>query len=129
MSKKSNKIKGGGLVYSTDPGTMEHLFKGINLGDGGSGSSEEAKQSSSFYDDIVRVWIDRKGRGGKEVTLIKGINKPDQFLKDLARNLKAQCGVGGSVKEGEIMIQGNHRDRIVDLLKEAGFENTKKAGG
>ena len=128
MGKKSKKIKGGGLVYSTDPGTMEDLFKGINMGDDHQFAAEESS-SRTNYEDVVRVWIDRKGRGGKEVTLIKGIEQPDQYLKELASKLKAQCGVGGSVKNGEIIIQGNHREKIIEILKSEGFVNAKKAGG
>ena len=112
MSRKSKKNKGGGLVYSTDPGTMEDLFKDIKLGDDHHSAAEETS-SRTNYDDVVRVWIDRKGRGGKEVTLIKGIEQPDQYLKELASKLKAKCGVGGSVKQGEIIIQGKFRDKTL----------------
>ena len=125
MSNKSKKIKGGGLVYSTDKQTMEGLFGGINL----EGHTGDKKSSSNVFVDKVRVWIDRKKRGGKEVTIIDGINRNDQELKELAKEIKSKCGVGGSSKEGQILIQGNQRDKVVKLLQEMGFRDVKKAGG
>ncbi len=130
MGKKSKKIRGGGLVYSTDPETMSDLFSGIKLNQGeDKDENTPADMKKKQYDDEVRVWIDRKGRGGKEVTLVKGIGRPDSYLKDIAKDIKSQCGVGGTAKNGEIIIQGNHRDKVVDILKKKGFVNTKKAGG
>lgn len=126
MGKKSKKIKGGGLVYSTDKETMSSLFDGIRI----QNESPVSKNKSidKKYTDQVRVWLDRKQRGGKEVTLIKGINRPNSQLKEIASILKAQCGVGGTAKNGEIIIQGNHRKKIMELLIEMGYSNTKLAG-
>lgn len=128
MAKKSKKIKGGGLVYSTDKDTMSDLFDGIKLGNN-KASSDENKTPTMTRTEEVRVWMDRKNRKGKAVILVKGLNLKDSELKDLAKFLKAKCGVGGSAKNGEIILQGNDRDKVVRLLNEKGFINAKKAGG
>ena len=66
--------------------------------------------------------------GGKTVTLVKGFVGSDTDLGELARLLKTRCGVGGAAKDGEIIIQGDHRDRVVEILAKAGYK-CKKAGG
>lgn len=67
------------------------------------------------------VSIDRKGRGGKQVTLVTGFVGTSDDLSDLGRTLKVKCGVGGNVKDGEIVIQGDFRNRVVSLLKDMGY--------
>lgn len=76
----------------------------------------------------LRVWLDRKGRAGKQATLVRGFAGSDDDLRELARMLKSKCGVGGTAKDGEIIIQGDFRDRVVDILINAGYK-AKKAGG
>lgn len=78
--------------------------------------------------DVVRVQRETKGRGGKAVTLIKGISLPLDQLEALGKQLKAACGSGGTVKDYIIEVQGDHIDRIVVLLNEQGYQ-AKRAGG
>jgi translation initiation factor 1 len=79
-------------------------------------------------DGIVRVSLDKKGRRGSVVTLITGLPGSDEALKTLAAELKRRCGSGGTLKDGVIEIQGNHRDTLITILQSKGFR-PKKAGG
>ena len=73
----------------------------------------------------LRVSIEKKGRGGKTVTLVNGFIGTENDLKELGKLLKTKCGVGGSVKDGEIIIQGEFKQRIIELLKAEGYTQTK----
>lgn len=79
-------------------------------------------------DGIVRIQRETKGRKGKGVTLITGVPLADTELKSLAKTMKQKCGTGGTIKNGVIEIQGDHRDLLMDFLKEKGWQ-VKKAGG
>ena len=79
-------------------------------------------------EQYLEAHFSKKGRGGKIVTIIKGFEGSEQELKSLGKELKNKLGVGGSAKDGEIIIQGNNRDKIIVLLKEKGF-HVKKIGG
>lgn len=75
----------------------------------------------------LRVQLDKKSRGGKQVTLVTGFAGTEQDLKDLGKLLKTQCGVGGSAKDGEIIVQGDYRDRVLEILIQKGYP-AKKSG-
>ena len=76
----------------------------------------------------LRVMRDRKQRKGKEVTLVTGFVGQEDDLKALGKTLKSKCGVGGSTKNKEIILQGNWVDKVVDLLKNMGYSQTKRVG-
>ena len=105
-----------GMVYSTNPDFQY--------------TTDEVEEEATLApaEQNLRVWLDRKQRGGKVVTLVKGFVGRDADLQELARLLKTRCGVGGAAKDGEILIQGDHRDRVVDILIKSGYR-CKKAGG
>lgn len=73
----------------------------------------------------LRLAMERAGRGGKTVTIVRGFTGPDEALEELCKYLKQRLGIGGSVKEGEIILQGDQRPKVVELLKSAGYSNTK----
>lgn len=116
MSK--NRKSRDGLVFSTDP----DFFNAFQEEQDDVAEAPASKQK-------LRVWLDRKQRKGKEVTLIEGFAGPQSALEELAKWLKTKCGVGGAAKDGEILLQGDHRDKVVQLLIEKGYTQTKKAGG
>jgi translation initiation factor 1 len=115
MSKK-NKRDNLGFVFSTDPDFEFNL-------------EEEDVETLPPGEQVLRLILDRKQRKGKEVTLVTGFEGQEDDLKELGKFLKSKCGVGGSVKEGEILLQGDHRDKVVKLLVDKGYTKTKKSGG
>lgn len=101
------------IVYSTNPD--------FNY------TTEENEEAETLpkSQQRLRVSVEKKGRGGKTVTLIRGFVGTEEDLKELGRLLKAKCGVGGSVKDGEMLVQGEFKQRITELLKAEGYTQTK----
>lgn len=114
MSKKKQKFQN--VVYSTNPNfnyELEHYDQIDTL----------PPQQQRLY-----ISIDRKQRAGKEVTLVEGFVGTQEDLKELGRLLKSKCGVGGSVKDNEILIQGNFKQKIFEILLNAGYTQIKQKG-
>lgn len=107
----------GGLVYSTGKETMASLLEGLSLRD--------EEETLPKEDQELRVRIERKGRKGKTVTLISGFVGQTADLEELGKEVKAKCGIGGSVKEGEVILQGELVERVVALLREMGYTRTR----
>ncbi len=77
----------------------------------------------------IRIWLEKKKRNGKPVSIITGFDEDIDTLKDLSSTLKSKLGVGGSYSEDEIVIQERNRDRIIEILKKFGYKDIKKSGG
>ncbi len=105
-----------GVVYSTNP---EYGYES---------DREEERETLAPGKQKLYVSLDKKNRKGKAVTLVEGFHGSGEELKALGKELKGKCGSGGSVKEGEIIIQGDFRDRIFTLLKEKGYGVKRKGG-
>lgn len=101
------------IVYSTNPD-----FAYETEGEEETETLEKEKQN-------LRVFIEKKNRGGKTATVVKGFAGTEEDLKELAKLLKTRCGVGGAAKDGEIIIQGELRDKVVELLKKEGYVRTR----
>ena len=104
------------VVFSTNPDFNYEQEDEVN------------EESLKPNEQRLRVGIDRRNRRGKTVTLISGFKGSSDKLKALEKDLKSKCGVGGSSKDGEIIIQGDFKSRVHDLLKEMGYSQTKMKG-
>ncbi len=113
MGKKQNKI---GVVYSTNP-DFEYEYE-----------EEEIIETLPPGKQLLKIQLDKKQRGGKQVTLVSNFIGTEEDLKDLCKELKLKCGVGGSCFGEEILLQGDHRDKICKYLEEKGYK-TKRIGG
>lgn len=103
-----------GVVYSTNP-DFEYNNNEI-----------EEPQTIESNRQNLRVWRDTHGRAGKVATIVRGFVGTTADLEQLGKELKRKIGVGGSVKDGEIIIQGEHRDRVLQLLLDMGYSRTKR---
>ena len=115
MSKK-NKSDRNGLVFSTDPN-----FK---LED----DEEQVQETLEPAQQKLRIKLETKHRGGKTVTLVENFIGKEEDLEALGKSLKNYCGTGGSAKDGEIIIQGDQRDKVMQWLLKSGYKNTKRIG-
>jgi translation initiation factor 1 len=106
-----------GIVYSTNPDYKYKYNQPVEQG------------TLPPQQQPLRVSLDKKHRGGKQVTLITGFIGSSEDLQALGKQLKSACGAGGSAKDGEIIVQGDFRDKILDLLKRTGYSQVKKSGG
>ncbi|MDR2233142.1 MAG: translation initiation factor [Tannerella sp.] len=107
--KQNNRKERIGVTYSTNP-DFEYQFQ------------EEAEvETVPKEKQLLRIVLDKRNRGGKTVTLITGFRGTEDDLATLGKLLKTRCGVGGSVKDGEIIIQGDFRQKIADILMKEGY--------
>ncbi|KAA9327528.1 translation initiation factor [Hymenobacter busanensis] len=115
MSKKHGNREG--VVYSTNP-DFEY-------------QQDEPAETTTLppQQQQLRVQLDKKQRGGKQVTLITGFRGTEDDLQTLGKLLKTKCGVGGSAKDAEILIQGDVREKVMGELVKLGYKNTKRIGG
>lgn len=112
MSKKKNT--GGGIIFSTDP---DFKFE----------SEEQPLDKTKSPDQQkLKVRLDTKQRAGKAVTLVEGFAGTAEDLEDLGKKLKTFCGTGGSVKDGQAIIQGDQREKVLQWLLKNGFKNSRK---
>ncbi len=113
---KSNSLSDlGGLVFSTDPDFQPEI-------------DEVEEDEIAPGDMLLYVSRDKKGRGGKVATLVEGFEGTEEALNDLCKLLKQKCGVGGAAKDWEIIIQGDKRDKVAQLLKDEGYKVKLKGG-
>lgn len=113
MAKKKERLN---VVYSTNPDFQFEY------------EQDEQPDTLPVNQQKLYVSIDRKQRGGKEVTLIEGFIGHEDDLKELGKMVKQKCGVGGTAKDGEILIQGNFRDKVCTLLEKEGYQVKRKGG-
>ncbi len=114
MATKKNDWKERlNIVYSTNPNFQY--------------STDEMEENETIpkQQQKLRVSIEKNHRGGKTVTLVKNFTGTAEDMKELGKILKTKCGVGGSVKDGEIIVQGDFKEKVIDILKKEGYTQTK----
>lgn len=124
MKNKLSTPAGGGLVYSTEGGRMcPTCRKPVTQC-----ACKAAGSAAPRGDGVVRVSLETKGRGGKAVTVVKGLALDAQSLEAEGKRLRSACGAGGTVKDGVVEVQGDHCARVIALLAANGW-TVKRAGG
>jgi translation initiation factor 1 len=113
MGKNKNKKN---VVYSTNPDYQYEY------------DEDEVVETLPPNEQLLYVSIDRKQRGGKTVVLVEGFVGEEEDLKALGKLLKSKCGVGGSAKDGEITVQGDKRDKVIEILEKEGYKTKRKGG-
>lgn len=111
---KNKKAASDGIVYSTAPGFQVKTETGGHV------------ETPAINEQKLNVRLETKHRGGKAVTIVRGFTGKTADLEDLGKKLKNFCGTGGAVKEGEIIVQGDQRDKILQWLIKNGYTKTKK---
>lgn len=118
MAKKKMGLEDlGGFVFSTDDSFDPEIY-----------NEEESAESLKPEEQLLEAHYSSKGRAGKKVTVVKGFVGSEEDLNALGKDLKKKCGVGGSVKDGEIIIQGDVREKVMAHLKDLGYK-VKRIGG
>lgn len=112
---KKNKPDSRGFVYSTDP---DFKFD----------QEKEHSETMPLLKQKLRIRLETKHRAGKAVTLIEGFIGTNNDLEELGKKLKSYCGTGGSVKDGEIIVQGDQREKVMQWLQRNGYSGAKKSG-
>jgi translation initiation factor 1 len=115
MAKKNDWKRREGILYSTEPDFSYSYHEGNNA------TSVPPQQQN------LKVALDKSGRAGKQVTLVSGFKGSSKDLESLGKLLKSKCGVGGSVKDGEILIQGDRRNQVLEILLSEGYK-AKRSG-
>lgn len=110
-----NKSDRNGFVYSTDP---NFKFE----------SEEDNAETLAPSEQKLRIWLDTKIKGGKTATLVRGFIGTESDISELGKKLKTHCGTGGNVKDGEIIIQGDQREKVLQWLLKNKYTQSKKAG-
>ena len=87
--------------------------------------AEEEVKTLEAKEQKLRVRIEKNGRGGKTVTIVSGFIGSETALKELGKALKSKCGVGGSAKDGEVLVQGDFKQRVIEILRAMGYTQTK----
>lgn len=111
--KKNDRKDRLNIVYSTNPNFIYE--------------TEKTEETETIPENMqkLRVQVEKNHRGGKTVTVVKGFIGREEDMKQLGKLLKTKCGTGGSVKEGEILVQGDVKEKVIELLKREGYTQTK----